>query len=92
MASEKEKRAVWGKAKKIPGRDPAKYRRDPYGKIIYYDSHGKQSPMGWESDHIRPKARGGSDSIRNKQALNTKANRKKSDSLQKRSRHSKRNK
>ena len=43
--------------------------------------------MGWEIDHIKPTARGGSDSIRNKQALKTSVNREKGDSLVKRSRH-----
>ena len=45
--------------------------------------------MGWEVDHIKPKARGGSDATRNLQALNTSLNREKGDSLVKKSRHSK---
>lgn len=43
---------------------------------------------GWEIDHITPKARGGSDATVNLQALNTRLNRQKGDSLKKRSRHS----
>lgn len=78
---------VWDKAKKVRGKDPAKYRQDPYGNEIYYDSFGKQSEKGWEVDHIKPKSRGGSDSVRNLQALKSEVNRKKSNSLVKKSRH-----
>ena len=87
-----DKDKVWEKAAKISGKDPSKYRRDPYGTIIYKDSHGKNSEMGWEIDHIKPKARGGSDCIANLQALSTEINRAKADSLVKKSRHAKTNK
>lgn len=80
---------VWKKAKPIKGKDPAKYRKDPYGNEMHYDSYGKDSPRGWEIDHIKPKARGGSDATVNLQALNTRVNRDKGDSLKKKSRHSK---
>ena len=90
MARPDKKDAVWNKAKKIRGKDPAEYRQDPYGNVMYYGSYGKASPKGWEIDHIKPIARGGSDALRNLQALNTNVNREKGDSLKKRSRHSKR--
>ena len=80
---------VWSKAKPIRGKDPAKYRQDPYGNTLRYDSYGKDSEMGWEIDHIKPSALGGSDAIRNLQALKTSVNREKGDSLVKKSRHSK---
>ena len=80
---------IWNSAKKIRGKDPEQYRQDPYGNPMYRRSYGKKSDQGWEVDHIKPKGRGGSDAIRNLQALNTKVNRKKGDSLVKRSRHSK---
>ena len=83
-----KKDSVWKKAKPIRGKDPAKYRQDPYGNEMYYDSYGKDSEMGWEIDHIKPKSRGGSDATVNLQALNTQLNREKGDSLKKRSRHS----
>ena len=47
--------------------------------------------MGWVVDHIKPIAKGGSDATVNLQALKTAVNREKSDSLQKKSRHSKSN-
>ena len=90
MAASDKKDTVWNKARKIRGKNPSKYRRDPYGNEMYYNSYGKDSAMGWEIDHIKPKAKGGSNATRNLQALNTEVNREKGDSLKKRSRHSKR--
>ncbi|KZK89776.1 hypothetical protein PsAD5_05063 [Pseudovibrio sp. Ad5] len=86
------KSKVWSKAKKIKGKNPSKYRQDPYGKTIHYNSHGKASPMGWDVDHIKPKSRGSNDNIRNLQALSSGINRSKGNSLVKKSRHSKCNK
>ncbi len=80
---------VWDKAKKIRGKDPASYRQDPYGNEMYYWSYGKSTGKSWEIDHIKPSALGGSDALRNLQALNTSVNRLKGDKLRKKSRHSK---
>jgi 5-methylcytosine-specific restriction endonuclease McrA len=79
--------AVFNNAKPVRGYDSNLYRQDPYGNVIYKHSHGKNSEMGWEIDHIKPRARGGSDDIVNLQALKTEVNRIKSDSLVKKSRH-----
>ncbi len=92
MVSKSTKLNVWDKAKKIRGKDPEKYRKDPAGNTMFFDSHGKSSGMGWDVDHIKPKSRGGSDSTRNLQSLNSGLNRSKGDSLVKKSRHSKANK
>ncbi|MDI7246973.1 MAG: HNH endonuclease [Bacillota bacterium] len=92
MWTEDQLDAVWNKAKKMPGKDPEKYRHDPYGNVMYRPSYGKNSPMGWVIGHIKPESRGGTDSLRNLQALNTKVNVAKRDSLVKKSRHSKGNK
>ena len=62
---------VWSKAKKIRGEDPRKVRQDPYGNRIRKDRFGKRSPQGWEIDHIMPKSKGGSDHLRNLQAMQT---------------------
>jgi 5-methylcytosine-specific restriction endonuclease McrA len=86
MISE-EDRKVFEKAKEVVGKDPKVYRQDPYGNIIYLYSHGKSTKMGWDVDHIIPIQRGGSNDIRNKQALSTHINRSKQDSLVKKSRH-----
>jgi 5-methylcytosine-specific restriction endonuclease McrA len=92
MATKDQIDKAWNNAKAVRGKDPKLYRQDPYGTIIYKRSYGKDSRMGWEVDHIKPIARGGSDAIRNVQALHTEKNREKSDSLVKKSRHSKTNK
>ena len=87
MPTEDQIDKAWKNAKTIRGEDPDKYRQDPYGNKIHKNSFGKDSAMGWEVDHIKPIARGGSDSTQNLQALQTKVNREKSDSLVKKSRH-----
>ena len=83
---------VWDKAKKIRGKDPQMYRQDPYGNTMYWYSYGKNTDMGWEIDHIKPKSKGGSDAVVNLQALSTRVNRSKGGSLKKKNRHSKSNK
>lgn len=81
---------VWRKAKKVRGKDPGKIRQDPYGNPIQRGLYGNDSSQGWEIDHIKPTNRGGSDHLRNLQAMQTAKNRELGDTLQKRSRHSKR--
>jgi len=68
---------VFRLADKIPGRDPDVYRKDPYDKtMIYYQyGEGKNVIGSWEIDHIKPKKYGGSDDIRNLQALSFETNR-----------------
>jgi len=83
---------VFAKAKPIRGKDPALYRKDPYGNVMYKNSYGKTSPMGWQTDHIKPKSRNGSNDIRNLQALNSTVNMARGNTLVKKSRHSKTNK
>ena len=78
---------AWKNAKPVKGEDPNKTRQDPYGNEISRASYGKNTVKGWEVDHIKPKARGGSDATQNLQALKTSVNREKSDSLVKKSRH-----
>ena len=70
---------VWDKGTPVRGKNPEVYRRDANGNVIYKPSHGKQGPMSWEVDHKKPKAKRGSDSLRNLRPLQTKDNRKKSD-------------
>lgn len=92
MATKDQIEKAWDNAKTIRGKDPELYRKDPYGNQLYKQSYGKNSAMGWQVDHIKPAARGGSDATRNLQALKTEINLSKQDTLQKRSRHSKGNK
>ena len=78
---------VWDKAEKYKTLDPNMYRKDADGNKMYRDSYGKSSPLGWEIDHNKPQSKGGSNNIRNLQAMNTSANRSYQDSKDKPSRH-----
>ena len=91
MATQDQREKAWNNAKTIRGKSPDQYRQDPYGNTMYKSSHGKSSGMGWDVDHIKPKSRGGKDTTRNLQALNSAVNRSKGDTLRKKSRHSKGN-
>lgn len=77
MPSRKDE--VWEKAAKVRGENPDVLRRDSKGNIIRYNSYGTHGEYGWDIDHKRPKSKGGSDNIRNLQALHWEANLKKSD-------------
>lgn len=79
MASQNEIDKVWEKAKTIDGKDPDLYRKDRAGNQIYKPSYGKNGPQSWQIDHENPVSKGGSDSLKNKQPLQSKANQQKSD-------------
>jgi 5-methylcytosine-specific restriction endonuclease McrA len=78
---------VWNLAKRIPDKNPNIFRQDPYGNQICKNSYGTQGKQSWDIDHIKPQSRGGSDHIRNLQALQSSVNRSKGNSLVKKSRH-----
>ncbi len=65
---------VWSKAWKLRHASSDTHRVDPYGNIIIRDIYGSFEPGGWTIDHIIPQANGGSDYIRNLQALDSKLN------------------
>ena len=71
--------AVWNKAQTIKDKNPAIYRTDILGNMLYHGSFGKQTIMGWEIDHIKPVSKGGTDDIGNLRVLNSGANVKKGD-------------
>ena len=72
--------AVWNKGAEIPGRDSKLWRRDKCGHIINRADYGNtKSEYGWEVDHIKPVAKGGSDDLSNLQPLYWETNRDKSD-------------
>lgn len=79
--------AVWSKASHVRGLDPNLYRRDAYRNVMYRHSYGKTSAMGWQVDHQKPKSLGGSDHLRNLQALNSSVNMSKGNSTVKRTRN-----
>lgn len=49
--------SVWMKGHEIPGYDRNVWRRDDFGNIIRFADYGKrESPYGWEKDHVQPQA------------------------------------
>ena len=73
--------AVWLKATIVPGADPSDLRKDACGAWIRFSAYGKGGDYGWEVDHVRPVALGGSDVLANLQALHWQNNRHKSDNF-----------
>ena len=72
--------AVWEKGRAIAGYDPDTWRHDICGKVMKSSDYGRtSSDYGWEVDHIRPVALGGSDYLSNLQPLQWENNRQKGD-------------
>jgi len=75
--SEETKNAVWKKGKEAPPNNPEVYRKDECGAWITRSEYGnRNSPYGWEIDHIFP---GGSHDISNLRPLQWENNVGKSD-------------
>lgn len=71
---------VWEKGRKIDGYDPKVWRYDVQGKPMKFSDYGNtNSKHGWEVDHKKPVAKGGSDDLANLQPLQWENNRDKSD-------------
>ena len=79
MATHFQKSLAWMKAKPIPNMNPNRFRMDHYGNLISWSQYGKDSRTGWVVDHIRPLAKGGTNSPQNIQALQIHANLQKGD-------------
>lgn len=72
--------AVWQKGRAIDGYDAKIWRYDICGKPMKFSEYGNtNSEHGWEVDHIKPVANGGSDNLSNLQPLQWDNNRKKGD-------------
>ena len=78
MSYQDKKEQVWEKSQTVRGKDPSLYRKDKFENEMFKPSYGKASPKGWEIDHSKPQSKGGTDHLNNLQAMNTSANRKKS--------------
>ena len=79
MATKGQQNTAWQNTPRVRGKNPNVYRRDVYGNEIYKPAYGTQGSKGWEVDHSHPQSRGGTDSSRNLQAMQTRANRRKQD-------------
>ena len=79
MPSKKDIESAWEKGKPIRGKTPDTWRKDAEGNTIRKGSYGTQGEYGWELDHKKPKAKGGTDATQNIQPLHWKANREKGD-------------
>ncbi len=69
--------AVWQKAKTDPNRDPNVWRKDVAGAWIKWDQYSNRNDelnYGWEIDHLKPTAKGGSDDLKNLRPLHWKNN------------------
>jgi 5-methylcytosine-specific restriction endonuclease McrA len=72
--------AVWERAQPIPGFDASLWRVDAANEAICrYDYGCVGVRFGWEIDHVRPVAQGGSDALANLQPLRIETNRRKGD-------------
>ena len=71
---------VWKKGRPVAGYNPNQVRADLCGALMSRSAYGDtNSKYGWEIDHIRPVAHGGSDDFYNLQPLQWQNNRHKSD-------------
>ena len=73
---------AWEKGFIVDGLDPREYRKDIAGAWMSWNEYGNtnsETGLGWEIDHRKPEAKGGTDDPSNLRAMQWKNNRSKSD-------------
>ncbi|KAE8707415.1 HNH endonuclease isoform 2 [Hibiscus syriacus] len=63
------KQQCWEKAEKVKGRDPARWRRDAVGNIVFRKLVGCSGCLCHDYDHIIPYSKGGKSMLENCQVL-----------------------
>ncbi|CAK9190991.1 unnamed protein product [Sphagnum troendelagicum] len=63
------------------GFDPAKFRVDAYGNVVYWNAD-PSSPLAWQVDHWYPHSRGGKTVVSNLQIVQWQANQRKKNRLE----------
>ena len=65
----------WEKGRPVLGNDPALWRADRFGTLMYRHSYGDRNNVyGWEIDHYFPESKGGSSESGNLEPMNWKNN------------------
>jgi hypothetical protein len=75
------KNECWNRSATVYGRDPSRWRMDPFGNPVLYSLRGCPGRFCHEYDHIVPYSKGGHSVLENCQILQTKVNRLKSNRL-----------
>ncbi|KAG0452992.1 hypothetical protein HPP92_025355 [Vanilla planifolia] len=76
------KQQCWGKAEKVKGRDPDRWRWDPLGNIIFRKLVGCPGCLCHDYDHIVPFSKGGKSTLENCQVLQATVNRSKGNKIE----------
>ena len=74
MLTKERLNQIWEKGETVRGKNPDLYRQDKFNNTMYKPSYGKTSEMGWNVDHSKPQALGGTDHLNNLQPMNSRAN------------------
>ena len=73
---------VWHKGRKIGGFDANVWRHDICGRPMRFSDYGNiNSSFGWEVDHVKSVAKGGTDNLSNLKPLQWENNRDKDDTF-----------